>query len=138
MSALLLDTHVWLWYAEGVTDRLRPASIRKLDEARKGGGLVISAISVWEIGMHAARGRIQLAVPLRDWVDRALGVPRIRLAPLDAAVAAESTLLPGEPQGDPADRFLIATARTHGLVLATRDERILDYSKSGFLRVARM
>ena len=138
MSALLLDTHVWLWFAEGVSERLRPASIRKLDEARKGDGLVISAISVWEIGMHAARGRIQLAVPLRDWVDRALGVPGIRLAPLDAAVAAESTLLPGEPQGDPADRFLIATARTHGLVLATRDERILDYAKSGFLRVARM
>ena len=138
MSALLLDTHVWLWYAEGVSERLRPASIRKLDEARTGAGLVISAISVWEIGMHSARGRIQLAVPLRDWVERALGVPGIRLAPLDAAVAAESTLLPGLPLGDPADRFLIATARVHGLVLATRDERILEYAKSGFLRVVKM
>jgi len=138
MSALLLDTHIWLWYAEGVTGRLRPASIRKLDEARKGDGLVVSAISFWEIGMHAARGRIQLAVPLRDWVEKALSVPGIRLAPLDAAVAAESTLLPGEPPGDPADRFLMATARTHGVVLATRDSRILEYAKRGFLRVARM
>ncbi len=138
MSALLLDTHVWLWYAEGVSERLRPASIRKLDEARTGAGLVVSAISVWEIGMHSARGRIQLALPLRDWVERALGVPGIRLAPLDAAVAAESTLLPGEPLGDPADRFLIATARANGFVLATRDERILEYAKSGFLRVVKM
>jgi len=138
MSALLLDTHIWLWYAEGVTGRPRPASIRKLDEARKGDGLVVSAISFWEIGMHAARGRIQLAVPLRDWVEKALSVPGIRLAPLDAAVAAESTLLPGEPPGDPADRFLMATARTHGVVLATRDARILEYAKRGFLRVARM
>jgi PIN domain nuclease of toxin-antitoxin system len=72
---------------------------------------------------------------LRDWVEKALGVPGIRLAPLDAAVAAESTLLPGEPQGDPTDRFLIATARTHGVALATRDERIIEYSKLGFLRV---
>jgi len=138
MSALLLDTHIWLWYAEGVTERLRPASIRKLDEARKGDGLVVSAISVWEIGMHAARGRIQLAVPLRNWVEKALGVPGIRLASLDAAVATESTLLPGEPQGDPADRFLIATARTHGVALATRDEGILEYAQLGFLRVVRM
>lgn len=138
MSALLLDTHVWLWYAEGVAEQLRPASIRRLDDARRGDGLLVSAVSVWEIGMHAARGRIQLAVPLRDWVDRALSVPGIRLAPLDAAVAAESTLLPGEPQGDPADRFLIATARIHGVVLATRDARILEYSKQGFVRVARM
>lgn len=70
MSALLLDTHIWLWYAEGVTERLRPTSIRKLDEARRAEGLIVSAISVWEIAMHAARGRIQLAVPLRDWVER--------------------------------------------------------------------
>ena len=138
MSALLLDTHLWLWYAEGVTERLRPASVKKLDAARRSDGLIVSAISVWEIGMHAARGRIQLAVPLRDWVDKALGVPGIRLAPLDAAVAAESTLLPGEPQGDPADRFLIATARMHGVTLATRDERILEYAKQGFLRVVRI
>jgi PIN domain nuclease of toxin-antitoxin system len=104
---------------------------------RRAEGLLVSAISVWEIGMHAARGRIQLAVPLRDWVERALEGPGIHLAPLDAAVAAESTLLPGEPQGDPADRFLIATARIHGVALATRDERILKYAKSGFLRVVR-
>jgi len=138
MSALLLDTHIWLWYAEGDGERLRAASVRKLDDARKSDGLVVSAISVWEIGMHAARGRIQLAVPLRDWVERALSVPGIRLAPLDAAVAAESTLLPVEPHADPADRFLIATARTQGLALATRDERILEYAKSGYLRVVKL
>ena len=138
MSALLLDTHIWLWYAEGDSERLRPASVRKLDDARKTEGLVVSAISVWEIGMHAARGRIQLAVPLRDWVERALSVPGIRLAPLDAAVAAESTLLPGEPHADPADRFLIATARTQGIALATRDEAILGYAKSGYLRVLKL
>jgi PIN domain nuclease of toxin-antitoxin system len=138
MSALLLDTHVWLWYAEGVSERLRPAAIKRLDEARKGDGLVISAISVWEVGMHAARGRIQLAMPLRDWVDRALGAPGVRMVPLDAAVAAESTMLPGEAPGDPADRFLIATARIHGLALATRDQQILDYARRGSLRVVRI
>jgi PIN domain nuclease of toxin-antitoxin system len=138
MSALLLDTHAWLWYAEGMSERLRPATIKRLDDARKGDGLVISAISVWEVGMHAARGRIRLAVPLRDWVERALSAPGVRLVPLDAAVAAESTLLPGDPQGDPADRFLIATARMHGLVLATRDQQILDYAKRGSLRVLRI
>ena len=135
MSALLLDTHIWLWYAEGIAERLRPASVRKLEAARKGDGLVVSAISVWEIGMLSARGRIQLAVPLRDWVARALDAPGIRLTPLDAAAAAESTLLPGEPQGDPAYRFLIATARTQGFTLATRDERIVRHGKSGFVRV---
>lgn len=138
MSALLLDTHIWLWYAEGVTERLRPASINKLDDARTSDGLCVSAISVWEVGMHSAKGRIQLSVPLRDWIDRALGAPGIRFVPLDAAAAAESTLLPGDPQGDPADRFLMATARVEDLVLATRDRQILKYGKGGYLRALKL
>jgi PIN domain nuclease of toxin-antitoxin system len=135
MSALLLDTHIWLWYAEGNTEKLRKTSVKKLDAARTADGLLVSAISVWEIGALSARGRIRLSIPLRDWTERALGVPGFRFAPLDAAAAAESTLLPGDPHGDPADRFLIATARTLGVALATRDEHILHYGKSGHLRV---
>jgi PIN domain nuclease of toxin-antitoxin system len=135
MSAVLLDTHIWLWYAEGMTERLKPASVRKLDDARKKDGLLVSAISVWELGVLQARGRIQLSAPLRDWVEKALSPPGIDLLALDAATAAESTLLPGDPHGEPADRFLIAGARTKGVVLATRDENIIKYSKAGFVRV---
>jgi PIN domain nuclease of toxin-antitoxin system len=131
---VLIDTHIWLWYAEGVSERLRPSSIKKLDDARRTDGLVVSAISVWEIGVLTQKGRIQLSVPLRDWVHKALGVSGIRFAPLDAAAAAESTLLPGNPHGDPADRILIATARTQNIVLATRDAGILKYGKRGFVR----
>jgi len=138
VSALLLDTHIWLWYAEGVAERLRPASVKKLDDARRRVGLCVSAISVWEIAMHNVKGRIQLSVPLRDWVERSLGAPGIRFVPLDAAAAAESTLLPGDPQGDPADRFLIATARVGDLVLATRDRQIVDYGKQGHLRALKL
>jgi PIN domain nuclease of toxin-antitoxin system len=138
VNALLLDTHIWLWYAEGVTERLRPASIKILDDARKKDGLLVSAISVWEIGAQSAKGRIQLSIPLRDWVAKALDVPGIHLAPLDAVTAAENTLLPGNAHGDPADRFLIATARTHGVALATRDEQIIEYGRLGFVRVVEL
>jgi PIN domain nuclease of toxin-antitoxin system len=62
-------------------------------------------------------------------VDRALAAPGIYFAPLDALAAVESTLLPGETHGDAADRFLIATTRTQGRILATRDRQILQYSK---------
>ena len=138
MTTFLLDTHIWLWYAEGVTEKLSPASVKKLDAARSDGGLLISPISVWEVGVLLAKQRIQLSMPLRDWVDSALSAPGFRLLPLDAASAAESTLLPGKPQGDPADRFLVAAARIHGLTLATRDEGILEYAKSGAVRVLKM
>lgn len=138
MNRLLLDTHIWLWYAEGVAGRLRPSSIKKLDDARRKDGLLVSAISVWEIGAQSTKGRIQLSIPLRDWVARALDVSGIHLAPLDAMTAVESTLLPGHPHGDPADRFLLAAARTHGVALATRDRQIIEYGKLGFVRVVAM
>ena len=101
MSALLLDTHIWLWYAEGDAKRLPHASAKKLDQARQGEGLRISAISIWEIGVQHAKGRIQLSAPLRDWVRGALAPAGLSLLPLDADTAVESTLLPGEPHGDP-------------------------------------
>ncbi|HXG96369.1 MAG TPA: type II toxin-antitoxin system VapC family toxin [Gemmatimonadales bacterium] len=135
MSALLLDTHIWLWYAEGDAAQLPPASVRRLEATRREEGLLVSAISVWELGMQVAKGRIQLPIPLRDWVDQALAPPGLRLLPLDAAAAVESTSLPGALHGDPADRFLIASARTEGAVLATRDQHILQYGKAGFVRV---
>jgi PIN domain nuclease of toxin-antitoxin system len=135
VSALLLDTHIWLWYAEGNTERLTATGVKKLDQARQAEGLRISPISVWEIGVQHAKGRIQLSAPLRDWVRDALAPAGITLLPLDAESAAESTLLPGKPHGDPADRFLIAAARTKGLVLATRNEAIIDYGNAGHVRV---
>ena len=135
MTALLLDTHIWLWYAEGNADRLPSASVKKLDQARREDGLRVSSISVWEVGIQHAKGRIHISTPLSDWVRRALAPAGISLLPLDADTAAESTLLPGEPRGDPADRFLIAAARTKGLVLATRDEAIIDYGDAGHVRV---
>lgn len=138
MTALLLDTHIWLWYAEGNADRLPPSSVKKLEQARQESGLRVSSISVWEVGVLHAKERIQLSTPLRDWIRRALAPTGITLLPLDADTAVESTLLPGEPHGDPADRFLIATARTKGLVLATRDEAILEYGEAGHVRVLKL
>lgn len=135
MSALLLDTHIWLWYAEGDDEHLASQSVQRLDQARAADGLLVSSISVWEIGMQALKGRIHLSMPLRDWVMKALKPPGISLLPLDAETAAESTLLPGSPHGDPADRFLIAAARAKRLILATRDREIIDYGKSGHVRV---
>jgi PIN domain nuclease of toxin-antitoxin system len=134
MSALLLDTHIWLWYSQGDAGKLNAASVEKIDEARKQDGLLVSAISVWEIGVLHSKGRIHLSAPLRDWVTKALEPPGISLVALDADTATESTVLPGEPHGDPADRFLIATARIKGAVLATRDKGIIEYGEAGYVR----
>jgi PIN domain nuclease of toxin-antitoxin system len=46
-------------------------------------------------------------------------------------ILIDAVELPGTPPNDPADRFLIATARQHGLRLVTRDALILAYGQGG-------
>ena len=51
-------------------------------------------------------------------------------------IAVESTCLPGELHGDPADRIIAATARELGATLVTADRKLLDYAAAGYLRAA--
>jgi len=135
MSGLLLDTHIWLWYAEGVAGRLSPAILAAIDRSRIEHRLHVNAVSVWEVGMLCAKGKISLSAPVHEWVRRTMSMPGIRLQALDAETALESTQLPGSPHGDPADRFLIAAARIHGLGLVTADKKICAYGKAGHVQV---
>lgn len=132
---ILLDTHVWIWTVSGETDRMAPAVVEQIRRAAARGRLLVSAISVWEVAMLQAKGRIGLAMELEEWVRRGLSAPGVRLAELSPEVLVESTRLPGEAHGDPADRMLIATARRLGASLATRDGAILSYARGGHLAV---
>ncbi len=135
MNGLLLDTHVWLWVAEGIAGRMSAPTLRLIEQARNDRRVWVSSISVWEIGMLYAKEKVRLSAPLRDWIERATTPEGLSVLPLDTQTALESTQLPGTPRGDPADRFLIAAARSNDLRLVTADTKLLDYGQSGFLRV---
>ncbi len=85
--------------------------------------------------MLCAKEKISLSAPVGDWIRRALDMPGLRLLLLDAETALESTQLPDSPHGDPADRFLIAAARIHGLRLVTADRKIRAYGKVGHAQI---
>jgi PIN domain nuclease of toxin-antitoxin system len=130
-GVIVLDTHVWLWMVDGERSQLTAQAIQEIDDASRRGDIVVSAISVWEVAMLEAKGRISLSRPVDDWVRSALRAPGSRLLPLSPEIAIESTRLPGSAHGDPADRILIASARVTGGQLATRDRVILDYAEGG-------
>ncbi len=132
---LVLDTHVWIWMVEGRRGALSETAVEMIEHAGRRGAVRVSAISVWEVAMLEARGRISLSRPIEEWVRAALRAPGIRLLPLSPEVAIASTRLPGDPRGDPADRVLVASARVTGGRLATCDQEILDYSREGGLAV---
>jgi antitoxin (DNA-binding transcriptional repressor) of toxin-antitoxin stability system len=53
------------------------------------------------------------------------GDDELRLAPLSAAIAAETAALPAAFHRDPPDRLIVASCRVLDLPLLTRDARIL-------------
>jgi PIN domain nuclease of toxin-antitoxin system len=134
MDRFLLDTHAWIWLQEGLPG-ISPRLIAQIDEARRRSDVYVSAVSVWEIGNLTARGRLELESPIDVWLQLALTVGRLQLAPFEATIALASARLPGAIHGDPADRMLVATARTHGLTLVTHDKLLLKYGKQGHVNV---
>lgn len=135
MSDFLLDTHVWIWYAEGIAGKLKPKTEAIIERALREHRLYVSVVSVWEIGLLMAKSRIVLSAPVQEWIHLATALPGLRLRPLGTGAALESTMLPDDSHGDPADRFLIAEARVSTLTLITADRKILDYGKAGHVRV---
>ena len=126
--AFLLDTHVWIWLINGEKRMERGPLIRWLRQSPPV-SIRVSVLSVWEVGMLEAKGRIELPLGCLEWVQRALEAPGLALVPLTAEVAVASSRLPGVFHGDPVDRILVATARELDVTLVTQDSKILSYSK---------
>ena len=114
----LLDTHVWLW---GINEPERlPTSVRtELEMASEPPRL--SPISFWEVVLLAERGRITLSPNPRTWLREAART--VREVPLTFEIAAASRQLHLDHE-DPADRFIVATAKVFGLRLVTADTRL--------------
>ena len=77
--------------------------------------------------MLVARGRLELTMPVRDWIAISEGLSFLHFVPVTNNIAIKSVQLPGELHGDPADRLIVATALSMGSALVTKDEKILNY-----------
>jgi PIN domain nuclease of toxin-antitoxin system len=132
---ILLDTHVWIWTVEGDRRRLGRRAVQAIERASRRAGVLVSAISVWEVAMLEARGRIRLSQRLEEWVAAALRAPGVRLVELTPEIAIESGRLSATAPGDPADRILLATARSVGSRFATCDERLVAFGAGGQVNV---
>ncbi len=115
---LLLDTHIWLW---GMREPNRLGA-QTLSELRDSANEIwLSPISTWEALLLHSKGKIRLKVDLAEWL--AESTEGTREAPLTHEIALVAQQLP--LHRDPADRFLVATAKVLDLTLVTADERLL-------------
>lgn len=121
----LLDTHILIWWFED-PGRLSTAQREIIAAARRGPPLIVSDITLLEVATLHGLGRIRLSIPLRDWLEKAVAPPLVRRQGISPAIASEIAALPDWFHRDPADRTLVATARTLGATVLTRDRRIVE------------
>ena len=118
---IVLDTHIWVWWADGGGQL--PADYATFLQSEASGGLGVSAISCWEVAKLVELGRLTLTLAVEQWLARALRPPVV-LLPLSPEVAVEATRLPDAFHRDPADQLIVATARFYNCPLVTTDRLI--------------
>lgn len=126
MTKVMIDTHAWIWAWQNPS-RLSPAAREILGEVRYD-DLLLSAISIWEFSLLLQKRRLSVGIDGYQWIQNALKMPRLRLVPLTPEVSWEASRLPTPFHADPADRFIVATARLEGATLLTVDRQIRGYS----------
>ncbi len=89
--------------------------------------LHLSTVSTWETLVLARKGHLALEPTPHEWVLDALRRSAPAAVPLTHAIAMRSEALEGFPTVDPADRFIVASALEHDLVLVTADTAMHTY-----------
>jgi PIN domain nuclease of toxin-antitoxin system len=124
---VLLDTHVWIWAAEG-SARLGPRTRRLLNREAAAGRLHVSAVSAFEISALSAAGRLVLSQPVDRWIRDSIARGGLRVLDLATGVAVDAGAFGAEAVPDPIDRLLVAAARDAEMPLVTRDQRLLGFA----------
>jgi PIN domain nuclease of toxin-antitoxin system len=118
---LLLDTHIWLWSLLAPAKLTRPVAAAL---ENPGNELWLSPVSTWELLLLCHKRRVVLDADPAVWIENALKAAPFIEAPLTHEVALETARV-RLPHRDPADAFLVATARVFELTLVTADERLI-------------
>lgn len=116
--SLLLDTHVALW---GLTADAA-LGVDLLDRLRHDPDVFLSPVTLWEITIKQAAGKLGGPVDLAERV-RDMGFRELPVTHAHAIAAGRLPVL----HRDPFDRMLIAQATVEGLTLVTRDGDIQQY-----------
>jgi PIN domain nuclease of toxin-antitoxin system len=133
-EVILLDTHAAIWLIAN-DPSLGSKSREVVLEAQSKRQLAVSAISFWEIALLISKHRLKLSDPTEQMREELLATG-VKELPVTGEIALNSVALDGLP-GDPADRFIAATALVHQAALLTADRKLLEWKSKLVLHDAR-
>jgi PIN domain nuclease of toxin-antitoxin system len=122
---VLADSHAVLWYTRG-SGRLSPRAASALTEAEATDGVIVSVASLVDLWYVTQTTKALTEAEVSEVREAIVTSPAFTLQPIDLAVIDATTSIPREVLSDPWDRFIVATAKTLGLSLVTKDQAIRD------------
>ena len=119
---ILLDTCALIYWSLD-PEKLSPKAVEYVKDTDT---ILISSISIWEIGIKVKRNKLKIPVTLDDYV---LGLKRtahLEIVPVDEKVWVKNLQLDWD-HSDPADRTIVATAIMNNCELTTSDTTIAAF-----------
>lgn len=120
---LLLDTHIFIWWADA-PEKLSATALTALEDENN--DLLLSVASVWEMQIKTQLGKLNLSDSLENLIESQQTSNGIQLVPVELAHVLALDTLPLHHK-DPFDRLLIAQSIEEGATLVSADSQFSVY-----------
>jgi PIN domain nuclease of toxin-antitoxin system len=118
---ITLDTFALVYWLGG-RNELSPAAQEAIERELAEGEVLISAISVLDVGQFIQDGQLALSMDTRSWLSTLVSIEGVRMVPVDTGIAVRAASM--SPELSSHQRLIAATARTLGGALVTPDARV--------------
>ena len=120
---VLIDSHALIWYVD--QDKLLSiASHAAISDPAN--DLLLSAGSIWEIGIKVGLGKLLLTQPFKVWMNQAISDLHVTVLPLTVEYVDVQSNLP-KHHGDPFDRLIVAQAIVEQVSIISADVNLDAY-----------
>ncbi len=120
---VVIDTSALLFWTIDNQNRLSRTASAAIEGAER---IIVSSISIWEIGVKVNKGRLYIPVSVHEFAHRLLRIDAVEVIPVGIETWLKSVELQWEHR-DPADRVIVATAALRDCPLITSDKTIRAY-----------
>lgn len=120
---LLLDAHILIWAVDDPAKLSNPAVASLQDPTND---LLLSAGTIWELGIKVGLGKLAVSRPFRPWMEQAIADLAAAVLPITVEYADVQAGLPHH-HGDPFDRLLVAQAISEQIPIVSSDRAFDSY-----------